>query len=185
MKRVALIGGPGSGKTTLANALTAHMKDAGKKWYNVGEYARDFIDKHGSSAINRMSVALLIANKQINRERRVPKTADGFVTDSPLVLPWFYAKSLPAEPVEKYEILTSLYQMFLRSFLDYDLIVYVTREKEYVDDGTRFQTEQEAVALDKAIKEEIITHGFPMMPVFGPNSQRVKMIYDALYGEQG
>lgn len=180
MHKIALLAGPGAGKTTLANALTAHMKDAGKKWYNIPEYAREFIDKHGAAAMNRISIPLIIAHKQIGREHRVPKHADGFVTDSPLILPWFYARRLPAEPVEKYETLTSLYQMFLRSFLDYTLIVQVIREKEYVEDGTRYQTRDEAVSLDHEVAECITSHGFTIFPVYGTLSNRVQMIVDEI-----
>lgn len=177
MIRIALLAGPGAGKTTLANALTARLKDLGYRWYNVQEYAREFIDKHGPDAASkRMSIPLLIANKQISRERRVPKTCDGFVTDSPLILPWFYATNLAAEPVEKYEILTSLYQMFLRSFLDYTLIVSVRREKKYDKDGTRFQTEDEARGIDSWIRGMVLAHGFELFEVSGKTETRVNQI---------
>ena len=53
MHKIGLLAGPGAGKTTLANALTARMKDLNKKWYNVGEYARDFIDKFGAEALEK------------------------------------------------------------------------------------------------------------------------------------
>lgn len=181
MHKVALIAGPGAGKTTLANAVTARLKDAGMKWYNVQEYAREFIDKHGPAAINRMSIPLLLANKQIGRERKVPKTCDGFITDSPLVLPWFYAMGLAAEPVEKYEILTSLYQMFLRSFLDYTHIFYLKREKEYVLDGTRMQTEEEALGIDNDVRRVILDHGFNMVDVSGTLNERVDFIVENIY----
>lgn len=184
MLKVALISGPGAGKTTLASALTARMKDLGKNWYYVPEYAREFIDNHGASSMTRMSIPLLIANKQITRERRVNKNADGFVTDSPLILPWFYAKNLPAEPVEKYEILTSLYQMFLRSFLDYTLIVSVKREKPYMKDGCRYQDEAAARMIDEAVLREVTAHGFPVFEVSGTTTERVYQIVAKLYGEE-
>lgn len=177
MIRIALIAGPGAGKTTLANAFTARMKDLGYKWENIPEYAREFINKHGHKpATQRMSIPLLIANKQIARERRVPSACDGFITDSPLILPWFYATGLEAEPVEKYEILTSLYQMFLRSFLDYTLIVSVKREKEYVHDGTRFQTKDEALQIDSWVRRMVVAHGFKLFEVSGSTNTRVNQI---------
>jgi nicotinamide riboside kinase len=180
VKKVALIAGPGAGKTTLANALTAHMKNQNKNWYNVGEYARDFIDQFGADKITSMAVAKHIADKQLRRELKVPKSADGFVTDSPMILPWFYARQLPGSGIEKVLILSDLYKMFLRSFLEYDLIVYVEREKPYLDDGTRFQTPEEASTIDEEVLQMVLDHGFEVFRVRGPLETRVKLIAEEL-----
>lgn len=182
MKKVALVGGPGSGKTTLANALTAELKSRGLKWYNVQEYAREHIDRWGAESVKRASDVLLIAYQQVEREKKVNKNADGFVTDSPLILPWFYGRNLEvASAGEKYMILTRLYKMFVRSFLDYDLVVHVKREKPYVKDGCRFQTEEEAKEIDLDVVEQITKHDFPMVTVDGTTDERVEKIVGILY----
>lgn len=185
MYKIALIAGPGAGKTTLAHALTAALKDRGKKWYCVQEVAREFIDEWGADAMTHASVPLLIANRQMRREKRVNSKADGFVTDSPLILPWFYAKALPVNSgVEKYSVLSTLYKMFLRSFIDYDLLVHVTREKPYVEDGCRTQTEAEAKQLDSAIVKEVKSHGFQLFDVHGTTQNRVEMIVDRYLSQE-
>jgi nicotinamide riboside kinase len=178
MIKVALLAGPGAGKTTLANCLTAKLKDRGLKWYNVGEYARDFIDRWTAEEMESGGIAIPyhLAMKQLRREKNVNKNADGFVTDSPLILPWFYARSLDGPKITRYTVLSELYKMFLRSFLDYDLIVHVKREKKYVQDGTRHQSESEAVSIDRDVCEVVRSHGFSLFDVSGTTEERAHQI---------
>lgn len=181
MLRIALVAGPGAGKTTLANALTAKLKTMGYKWYNVPEYAREFIDEWGRDAITRASTVLLIAYRQMGREHKVNPSADGFVTDSPLILPWFYGRDMKCDnEAEKYLVITRLYKMFTRAFLDYDLVVHVKREKDYVEDGCRFQTEKEARAIDIEVVNEIRAHGYGVIEVSGTTDERVNRVIDKL-----
>lgn len=186
MIKVALVAGPGAGKTTLANALTAHMKSTGKKWYNVSEYARDFINRWEGQRMMEMGVLAPyhIAMKQMRREQNVHKEADGFVTDSPLFLPWFYALDVDDTFLSKYVVCAELYKMFLRALDDYDVIVHVTREKDYVSDGTRMQTEGEARQIDHDVSRFLEKHGVSLVRVSGTTQDRVLQIVDALNGHK-
>lgn len=180
MIKVACIAGPGAGKTTLSLAVSAKLKDMGLKWYYIPEFAREFIDEWGAVNMNRASLALMCANRQMRREKKVNPEADGFITDSPLILPWFYARKLPADGVEKYYILTTLYKMFLRSFIDYNLIVYVKREKAYVKDGCRFQSEEQARQIDNEVIDTVISHGFNVLEVSGDMNNRVDTVVNKI-----
>lgn len=190
MIKIGLIAGPGAGKTTLANALTARMKDLGYNWHNIPEYAREFIDNWGAHAVeNSVVVPYVIAMKQMRREHRIPKEATGFVTDSPLIRPWFYARKLARGDIDSHIILVELYKMFLRSFRDYHMVVHVVREKPYVSDGTRHQTEAVAKSIDGEIVEMVKSHGFKLFQVSGSTEHRVEMIVQEmrrrnLLGEQ-
>lgn len=186
MIKVALVAGPGAGKTTLANALTAHMKSQGKKWYNVPEYARDFINRWEGERMLEMGVLAPyhIAMKQMRREQNVHTGADGFVTDSPLFLPWFYALDVQDRFLSKYVVCAELYKMFLRALADYTHIVHVVREKGYVEDGTRYQSEEEAKQVDKDVVRFLRNHGANLVEVRGSTPDRVLQIEDLITGTQ-
>jgi nicotinamide riboside kinase len=186
MIKVALVAGPGAGKTTLANALTAHMKSSGKTWYNIAEYARDFINRWEGQKMLEMGVLAPyhIAMKQMRREQNVHEDADGFVTDSPLFLPWFYALDVKDDFLPKYVVCAELYKMFLRALADYTHIVHVVREKEYVEDGTRYQSGDEAVQIDKDVTRFLRKHGANLVEVRGSTTDRVLQIEDLVSGTQ-
>jgi nicotinamide riboside kinase len=70
--------------------------------------------------------------------------------------------------------------MFLRSFLDYDLIVNVRREKPYQKDGCRAQDEAAARQIDSMVVQEVRNHGFPMLEVAGSTTERVATIVERI-----
>lgn len=178
MHKIALLAGPGAGKTTLANALTAYMKSKGLVWYNIPEYARDFINRWGVDELNKLGPwgPYHIAMKQLRREKNVPESAHGFVTDSPLFLPYFYSLKVCRSSIERFVVQDELYQMFLHALTDYTVVVHVTREKKYVQDGTRFQTEDEAREIDIQVANMLTMHGVRLLSVSGDTHERVKKI---------
>jgi len=178
MIRIALIGGPGSGKTTLANALTASIKSRGHPFDNVSEYARDFINEHGADALSGTSglINLMIFDEQKTREDRVPEEAKGFVTDSPLFLPYCYTLAYSKGTKEGRAALEIMYKKFLSVLDRYDLVFQVGRQKKYVKDGTRRESEQWARELDTMFFLLIQRHGVEIHPLEGTTEERVAEI---------
>lgn len=183
MIRIALFAGPGAGKTTLAMAFTAYMKDRGYNWHYVHEYARDFIDVYGGRVFEECGplVQNIIMDKQIRFEKKLPETINGFITDSPVFLSWIYgAKNATLGNLESYLALKNCYKGFLRSLTEYDLIIRVVREKPYMKDGTRSQSEEQAIGLDKAIQFLLELHGIKYVEVAGSTEERCLQIYNLI-----
>lgn len=157
------------------------MKDKGFNWHYIHEYARDFIDVYGNDAIKSSGPLLqtLFMDKQIRLEKKPPAIADGWITDSPVFLSWIYgARNSKAEEgdVETYIALKNCYKGFLRSLGEYDLIVRVVREKDYIQDGVRSQTEEEARDLDAIITSLLDLHNVTYHTISGTLEQRCAML---------
>jgi len=176
--RMALVAGPGAGKTTLATAFNSHMKNKGYNWYYVSEYARDFIDNYGQDGPPKCGplVQLHFVDKQWRRELSVPKQCDGFITDSPVFLAWFYSALYGNSDLPGYLARKNNYKAFLRSVYEYTHIVLVKREKGYVYDGTRAQSPETAMELDKAVETMLKLHGIKYHVVSGTLEERVKQL---------
>lgn len=178
MHKIALIGGPGSGKTTLALGFVSHMKQQGRPWVHVSEYARDFIETYGKDAPEKCGdfVQFHIMAEQLRREQRVHVTSEGFVTDSPVFLAWVYAAKYTSRDFSGLLAKHSCYERALESLASYTRICLVRREKAYVQDAARLQTEDEVRQLDEQIVALVRLHGFEVHEVSGTTAQRVAQI---------
>lgn len=180
--RVALFGGPGAGKTTLANAFAAAVKDRGVQFYAVNEYAREFIDLYGPNAIKECGplIQQKIHKKQCAREDQISDSVAGFVTDSPTFLSWIYSAFYGDNGVASYITRKDMYKSFLSETPNYTHIVRVAREKPYLKDGTRAQSEEEAVFLDQVIEMTLKMHRVPYIVVTGTTEERVQTLLKAV-----
>ena len=175
MHKIALIGGPGSGKTTLALGFTSHMKNQGRLWVHVSEYARDFIESYGKDAPSRCGdfVQLHFLEEQARREQRVHVASEGFVTDAPLFFAWVYAAKYSSREFSGLIAKRVCYERAIESLANYSEICWVRREKPYVQDGARLQTEEEVHELDDQIVSLVRLHGFVVREVSGTIGERI------------
>lgn len=183
--KIALFGPPGAGKTSLANAFTAFAKDRGKSLYNISEFARDFIDEHGKDAIVKCGplIQLEFEKHQKAREDRVPAKTDGFITDSPLFLSWFYTIRYPGDELASEITRKTSYETFLKCLRTYTHIFYVTREKPYVNDGTRHQTEEESNEIGQMMLNMVNAHGVKYTTLKGTTLERCQTIWEMTFGK--
>lgn len=152
MIKIGLLGGPSSGKSTLAAALFAELKELGWKTEQVQEYAREFINKNG--AITNILNQYLLYEKQSEKESIVPETIEYLITDSPTILSLIYAIHY-ATPVNRdhQQMIINLYEKFIKyDRLNYDYLFLLPSIRNYVIDGTRTQTAKEATELGNKIK---------------------------------
>lgn len=122
IRRVALIGGESTGKTTLAAALAERL---GTCW--VPEYGRELWERRGGDL--RLDDMLAIAREQIAREEAALARADGWlVCDTTPLVTAFYSRAMFGEVVPALDELSG--RAYDRHFLcDIDL--------PFVQDGTR------------------------------------------------
>lgn len=152
---IGLYAGPGAGKSTLAAALFAALKDRGENVELVTEVAKD-LTWEGSHRC--LSYPPLVFGLQAWRIERLRGQVDVVVTDGPLPLQLAYASSYKNAPA-----LEAL--LWDEAFRDTQLAVHVAREKPYSPAG-RNQTELEARALDLVI-EDILDEAFVQAAVRG------------------
>lgn len=137
---INLIGGPGSGKSTIAAGLFYELKKSGYVCELVTEYAKD---KVWEESFKTLDDQIYVFGKQFHRIYRVYDKVDIVITDSPLLLSIIYDKG---ESEYFHQLVVEQYKKFN------NLMVFVERETEYQETG-RMQNETEAKKIDNEIKD--------------------------------
>jgi deoxyadenosine/deoxycytidine kinase len=138
MKLIAISGVPGAGKTSLARALASECRhhDRFKNVELVSEYARRYISKHGS--IDHIWEQYRITEKQLEWEESVSKETDLLISDSPIYLGFFYAKSLvDFNDPKEVMIYTDLFKRLVKLSNRYNLVIHLDPVLEPIRDGVR------------------------------------------------
>ena len=142
---VNFYGGPGTGKSTVAAALFAKLKEIGLCAELVCEYAKDLTWQKSLHVLNNQ---IKIFGEQQHRLWRVRDQTDIVVTDSPLLLSTIYNKGRsPALDVLVHEE--------YRKYINID--IFLRRTKKYECRG-RSQTLDEAKALDELVLSKLDQH---------------------------
>ncbi|MGL4990767.1 MAG: AAA family ATPase [Sarcina sp.] len=150
--RIAILGGPRCGKTTLIQQLYVDMKVRG---LNVGaetEYSTEYLKDKGM--IETISEQYGIYLGQARLENSLNEF-DYALTDYATFVPYIYGRFMLGDKKrtkKEIEILNDLYKLALNDVNKYDHIFYVPREFGYEKDGVRWQDEEIAIAIDEAIK---------------------------------
>jgi nicotinamide riboside kinase len=159
MVRIALLGAPGCGKSTLAAYVYAMLKDEGLDGDLVQEYIREHINKH--KQVPSITFQSVVYERQLEKEKILPENLDFFVTDSPHILSYIYASLyIDYNDKDQVELLGDLYLKFLRqSRMAYDLVYVLDHNHPpKMDDGVRYQTSKEMKILKKGIPNFLDMH---------------------------
>ncbi len=156
---INLYGGPGSGKSTVAAQLFAHMKRKGIKCELVKEYAKDLAYRDKL----RTTPQHLITQEQFNRESFLYKKVDYIITDSPVPLGLVYASAYGLPKDENND-------RFIRYYIDSTFCntinFFLQRHKPYETYG-REQTKEEAQMMDKKIYAMLVDNHIPFTVIKG------------------
>jgi len=135
--KIAFFGTPGTGKSSVAQAVQVEMGSHECITAVCPEYAREFITKNGQPEHIAMQQGILF--KQMHREDTLSHGCDMLFCDSPVFFCYSYAL-MAAEPNSKQQakILRNLYKWAVLDNLHrYDMIFYLPRQFEVVDDKVR------------------------------------------------
>jgi len=135
--KVALVGTPGCGKTSVSLALQSTMGSTSFIVSTCSEYAREYLTKYGK--IEHIAIQSSIGYKQKRREDILSESCDLLVSDSPLFFCWIYA-ALFADPTSppQMKIVRDLYKWFVLDVAQrYDSVIYLPKQFDVVDDGVR------------------------------------------------
>lgn len=186
MIKIAIAGGPGSGKSSLARLLTTELYNI--KNINaqlITEFARDYINNcvWHEGFTPSLADQQLIYNKQIEREDTIPDNVQYLISDSPIFIPLIFSKNLAK--LQNYQdrtIYLNLYEDFLSKHLNrYDFIFFINRQKAFLKDGTRHETEEQADNIGKQIHGFLTFHKVSFIELRCiSNTERVKEVLQTL-----
>ena len=176
--RIAILGGPRCGKTTLIQQLYVDLKI---RDINVGvatEYSTDYLRDKGM--IESISEQYGIYLGQLHLE----KALDGHdyaVTDYATFVPYIYGRLMLGDKKrtkKEIEILNDLYSLAIRDLPQYDYIFFVPREFGYKKDGVRWQDEEVAQMVDDAILNFLNAENVKYEMITGSTRERSQKIMD-------
>lgn len=153
ISRINLFGGPGVGKSTLAARLYARLKSNGKYPELVREDVKQW-------AYEQRFICpwdcIGVFGRQLDAEQRLLQLdIKPIITDSPLALVGFYSQVVHKCPA--HEELRGICRQFDKTYPT--LNFFVRRPERAYSTGGRYQTEEEAIALDKNIEDYISVLG--------------------------
>lgn len=146
-KKICFVGGPSTGKSTLAKFLTKELIKNNHSAELVGEFARDFIIEHGG--INGAGDQLLIHRGQKEKEETAcGKNPEFVVCDVPSFLSHIYFHFLndsvldekEAEELKKIE--KELWSGVDGEIGSYDFVFFLPPEIPSENDGVRLYTDK-------------------------------------------
>lgn len=151
--RIAILGGPRCGKTTLIQQLYVDMKIMGLNVGCASEYSTEYLRDKGM--IETISEQYGIYLGQANIEDKL-SNYDYAITDYATFVPYIYGRFMlgsKKRTQKEIEILKDLYNLALKDLPKYDYIFFLPREFGYSKDEVRWQDENTAVMVDDAIKQ--------------------------------
>ena len=179
-KRIAVLGGPRCGKTTLIQHLYVEMKIKG---LNVGyalEYSTEYLKDKGMIETIAEQYGIYLGQKKLEDDL---SDFDYALTDYATFVPYIYGRFMlgsKKRSKKEIQILKDLYCLAIEDVQDYDMIVYLPREFGYVQDGVRWQDEDIALQIDDAILNFLKSENIDYVEVNGTTKERAKQILDLL-----
>jgi len=135
--KVAFIGVPGAGKSTVAQAVQVEMGSHACITAISPEYAREYITKNGQP--EHIAIQQGILFKQLHREDTLSHGVNILFSDSPVFFCYTYAL-LAMDPSSRQQatIVRNLYKWAVLDNLNrYDLLFYLPRQFDIIDDSVR------------------------------------------------
>jgi len=179
-KRIAILGGPRCGKTTLVQQLFVDMKISG---YDVGyafEYSTDYLRDKGMIESISEQYGIYLGQKRLEQKLNAFEYA---LTDYATFVPYIYGRFMlgnKERSQKEIEILKDLYIIALEELSEYNHIFYLPREFGYEKDGVRWQDYDVAKAIDEAILNFLEAENINFNTVSGSTKERAKSICEIL-----
>ena len=179
-KRIAVLGGPRCGKTTLIQHLYVEMKIKG---LNVGyalEYSTEYLKDKGMIETIAEQYGIYLGQKKLEDDL---SDFDYALTDYATFVPYIYGRFMlgsKKRSKKEIQILKDLYCLAIEDVQDYDMIVYLPREFGYVQDGVRWQDEDIALQIDDAILNFLKSENIDYVDANGTTKERAIQILELL-----
>lgn len=178
--RIAILGGPRCGKTTLIQQLYVDMKIMGLSVGCATEYSTEYLRDKGM--IEGIAEQYGIYLGQALREEQL-NSYDYALTDYATFVPYIYGRFMlgtKKRTDKEIEILKDLYSLALKDLPKYHHIFYVPREFGYEKDEVRWQDETTAQNVDKAILSFLEAENVRYKIINGNTKERAEKILTEL-----
>lgn len=159
--KIAIVGGPSSGKTSLALKVTAALKTQDHNVEHCTEYARTYIGKTGP--ITSPWEEFPIFYNQEMRENQLCEKYDLVVCDSGGFLPFIYAQHADIADLPRAKFIylfRKLYRHALESLSEYALVFHLPSVFKVFNDGIRVHNDEQSYNIAAEIHGFLSTHCF-------------------------
>lgn len=158
---INILGGPGVGKTTIANELFIRLKKLGKDVEAVSEFAKELVWEKRSEAFDDR---LYMHAEQNHRLMMMNNNLDYIITDSPLILTSIYNNYyLKNKFSKKYNAMID--EMSIQTWNLYNNITfYIERKADYNNVGRR-ESQKQAIDIDLKIKKYLKDHNIEYIKI--------------------
>ncbi|MCM0650794.1 ATP-binding protein [Clostridium swellfunianum] len=178
--RIAILGGPRCGKTTLIQQLYVEMKIMGLSVGCASEYSTDYLRDKGMIESIAEQYGIYLGQQKIEEDL---SSFDYAITDYATFVPYIYGRYMlgtKKRTKKEIEILKDLYYLALRDLPKYEHIFFVPREFGYSKDGVRWQDENAALEVDAAIKSFLEAENVTYIEVTGSTKERSQKILEIM-----
>lgn len=156
---VGFVGGPCTGKTTIANFVSEELRQRGLRVGTSREFVTEDVKRNGPPAGDNLAFEhVRFYLNQCLEEARACEGQQVVVTDCPTFLTYVYAEygfgnsDCPRDQLA----LADLRDAFMRDVGRYKCLYLLRREFPYEDNGVRFHTLAQAMAVDSLL-ERLLT----------------------------
>lgn len=187
-KLVGFLGGPCTGKTTLATAVFNALTEQGQNIAWASEFVTDDIQLNGPPHLDYyIYEQYRFLFHQSRREENALKEAPLVLTDSPLLIGYAYTLLEKEKAVKgrQKHFIREVEALFARDKHRYEQLYLLQREAGFEDNGIRFHSEEESVAFDAFLKNMLLEHKIPFKEVSGDVPTRTEFVLNDLQQTQG
>jgi len=174
--RIAILGGPRCGKTTLMQQLYVDLKIRDINVGAIPEYSTEYLRDKGMIENIAEQYGIYLGQARLEEEL---SSFDYAITDYATFVPYIYGRFMLGDKErsqKEIEILKDLYVLALRDLPKYDYIFFVPREFGYTQDGVRWQDEDMASAVDNAILSFLEAENVKYTKLTGNTKERAESI---------
>ena len=178
--RIAILGGPRCGKTTLMQQLYVDLKIRDINVGAASEYSTDYLRDKGMIENIAEQYGIYLGQLQLEQEL---EQFDYAITDYATFVPYIYGRFMLGDKErskKEIEILKDLYVLALRDLPKYDYVFFVPREFGYTKDGVRWQDEEMASAVDNAILNFLQSENVKYDVITGNTKERAEAILNKI-----
>lgn len=175
---INMLGGSGIGKSTIAAGLYYNMKLAGMNVELVREYVK--VLAWQGTKIGQFD-QVNIFGEQCKSEHTLYGKVDFIVTDSPILLAPIYEVFYHGDSIMEEAAIKFLNKAKANGIKHLNIVL--GRNKPYDTKG-RYQSEEEALDVDKRTLNFLNKYSMPYFEVDGPDQDRVQKIMEILNEQQ-
>lgn len=187
VRKIALVGAHGTGKTTLVNFITERLKERGIYVENTPEVPRKLCDlakdpsflRRGKNSILKQAL-ILQAQVQVEIQKMSQPWTELLICDRAILDHWAYFAYLFGNTLKK-ENLFTLYEYFVSEYSrTYDKLFYIPIEFPPQDDGIRESDEVFQHCIDMTIIQILSKFCIPHVTIRGTVQERYRQIIEEL-----